>query len=366
MTHRQLAGAFDCYAGSVDRIAMQREKVAKTMARWRSPGLRKSFERWLEYLEVAYDDPSAEARELAKQELLEAASSTQSKVEAEAERRIETCKRVIKRMLRHQLSLAWGQFVDCVLTTKDNRETVRKVLARMTHRQLAGAFDCYAGSVDLIAMQREKVAKTMARWRTPGIQKAFDQWLSYMDMTMSEHAEAAKELARQELQSKLESGHTSAQQLEALRAKEANRRIQMSKRVIVRMLRQHLAMAWTGFQESLFTTKKNRETVRRVLGRMKHQKLSGAFQRYSESVKDHIRVKVICTRLLQRMKQATVFKMFRSWKDTASDEVRKKRVFERTVRVWRRASLSKAWHTWIANSLEHKRILKLAEKAAFE
>ena len=58
------------------------------------------------------------------------------KLQDEVNRRMETCKRVVKRMLHHQLVLAWDTFVDSVMTVKANRETVRRVLARMTHRQV--------------------------------------------------------------------------------------------------------------------------------------------------------------------------------------------------------------------------------------
>ena len=79
----------------------------------------------------------------------------QSMEEAEAERRIAMCKRVVQRMLRHQLLMAWNMFVDTLREMQHNRETVRRVLLRMQYRQLAGAFDCYAGAVDKLVAQRE-------------------------------------------------------------------------------------------------------------------------------------------------------------------------------------------------------------------
>jgi len=171
---------------------VQREKIAQTMARWKTPGLKKAYELWLDYLEVAYEDRSEEARELAKQELVDAALQTQSKAEAEAERRIEMCKRVVKRMLQHQLCIAWGQFVDCILTTIQNRETVGKVLARMTHRQLVVAFDCYAGAVGTLVVQREMIAQTMARWKTPVSKKVLEFWVEYVEISVYERNAVAQ------------------------------------------------------------------------------------------------------------------------------------------------------------------------------
>jgi hypothetical protein len=72
------------------------------------------------------------------------------------------CKRVVQRMLRHQLLKVWNMFLDTVREMQNNRETVRKVLSRIKHRQLAYAFDCYVGAVDTAVVLREKLAKTTA------------------------------------------------------------------------------------------------------------------------------------------------------------------------------------------------------------
>ena len=99
--------------------------------------VKKAFERWIAYLEEVLEERACEAQELARQQLEEAAKEKQTMAEAEAERRIEMCKRVVQRMLRHQLLMAWNMFVETVIETRHNRETVRKVLSRMQHRQLA-------------------------------------------------------------------------------------------------------------------------------------------------------------------------------------------------------------------------------------
>ena len=125
----------------------QRERVQQTMARWRTPGARKALDRWLDYLDLMHSEREEEAQQMVREELLrqqeelEAArtqdvSMVERKLQDEVNRRMETCKRVVKRMLHHQLVLAWDTFVDSVMTVKANRETVRRVLARMTHRQV--------------------------------------------------------------------------------------------------------------------------------------------------------------------------------------------------------------------------------------
>jgi hypothetical protein len=71
--HREVAQAFDCYARAVDTLVAQREKVAKTMGRWKSSGVKKAWERWEAYLKDVWQERAHEAQELAKQQLEEAA-----------------------------------------------------------------------------------------------------------------------------------------------------------------------------------------------------------------------------------------------------------------------------------------------------
>ena len=56
----------------------------------------------------------------------------------------------------HQhLLRAFNEFVECVVTARDNRETVKRVVLRMQHSKLAAAFDCLASAVSAVVEQRE-------------------------------------------------------------------------------------------------------------------------------------------------------------------------------------------------------------------
>ncbi len=57
--------------------------------------LSEAWQRWEAYMEDMLQERAQEAQELPKQQLEEAARATQSMAEAEAERRIDMCKRVI-------------------------------------------------------------------------------------------------------------------------------------------------------------------------------------------------------------------------------------------------------------------------------
>ena len=125
---------------------------------------------------IMHGEQLQEAQELAKQQMEEAVKEHRSMVEAAEERRCKMCKRVVQRMLRHQLLIAWNMFVDTVRLTQHNRSTVRKTLLRMTHGQLARVWDCFAGAVDTLVAQRERVSRTVGRWKSPAVKKDSARW----------------------------------------------------------------------------------------------------------------------------------------------------------------------------------------------
>ena len=56
---RQLAGAFDCYAGHVEAIREQRERVGRILSTWKNPGLKRSMEAWYEYMDIVNEERMA-------------------------------------------------------------------------------------------------------------------------------------------------------------------------------------------------------------------------------------------------------------------------------------------------------------------
>ena len=66
MQHRQLAGAFDCFAGAVETMVAQRDKIAKSVVKWRAPGVKRVVDRWLEYMDMMAQERAEEAKEIAR------------------------------------------------------------------------------------------------------------------------------------------------------------------------------------------------------------------------------------------------------------------------------------------------------------
>jgi hypothetical protein len=149
---------------------------------------------------IMHGEQSQEAQELAKQQMEEAVKAHRSMVQAAGERRGEMCKRVVQRMLKHQLLMAWNMFVDTVRQTQHNRSTVRKMLSRLTHLHLARVWNCFAGAVDILVAQRERVSRTVGRWKSPKVKKAWERWEAYLQDVWQERATKEKEVARQQLE----------------------------------------------------------------------------------------------------------------------------------------------------------------------
>jgi len=171
------------------------------------------MEAWTEYVEIVRGERAQEAQELARRSMKDMVYQQQEKAGLEAGRRIEMCKRMVARILKQQLALAWSTFVECVVEHRHNRETIRKVLSRMTRRTLAGAFDCYAGAVQTVLAQRKRVARTMARWKTPGLKRAMEAWTEYVEIVCGERAQEAQELARRSMKDMVDTRAQEAQEL---------------------------------------------------------------------------------------------------------------------------------------------------------
>jgi hypothetical protein len=314
-----------------------------------------------------------EAQELAKQRLDEAAREKQRMAEAE-ERRIEMCKRVVQRMLRHQLLMAWNMFVHSVKDTQRNHETIHKVLSRMTHRLLAGVFECYAGAVQALVAQRERVARKMARCKTLGLKRAMKAWTEYLQMSQGERAQETNSLAGQYLQDVVDSQREKA-------GWDAKRRVEMCKRVVARMLKKQLALAWAWFADCVQETVCVRQMMRVKQGRrqlllqnsierMRLKLESSALSRWSEAAYERTLLNAKRKKVAVRwMYQSAASNLFAWYEETAENKCRKsisldshkakcielsrqRVILEKLVSRISIRLIRKAWGMWVKCCLE--------------
>ena len=288
MQRKVLVQAWDMFRGTVQQM-MSRRRLIKKMGRWRNPHLQLYFEQWLDHV----DRCRLEATKKEKHYLVEALRNAQDvseqeerralQAKTEKTRRIEMCKRAVKKMLRHQLSMAWNEFVDCVLTTKENRETVRRVLARMQHRQLAGAFDCFAVGVSTTVRQRELCLRALNRLLRQLLATAWNSLLAFTDATKRNRATFS--------------------------------------RVIGRMQYLTLARAWDTFSATVLQIKANQDLVQRVLARWRTPRLLVIFSAWTQLLDaEKSRAKsesscrlYLCKKTIERMLRPVLQHSFYHW-----------------------------------------------------
>ena len=289
------------------------------------------------------------------------------------EHKAKICRRMIARMLKHQLSQAWSHFVACLDDIWHNRAVVKRVLAKMTHQKLAHAFQGFAEAVDRLHSGREQSMKILARWRTPELRRALDNWVEYVTICREEQSRASQEELKKKLKAAEDAERSTANELQealkmsALRceaSQERNRRLNICQRAVKRMLKQHLAKVWDALLSSVDQAKRNREKIRRVLIRMKCRDMSTGFYSFRESTSHLIRVKSIYSRVIARMRRNVVLKAWLRWTDMTVIAKNSRFVLQKSMKVWSRTNLAKSVSTWRESTREVLRMSHLRRKAA--
>ena len=309
MQHLTLSRAMQRYVSAISTILRGREHLLHVIARWKKPGLKRPWQTWCEMVQLQRHAREREAHEKAKSIMTETVAQHQVKVVAEKERYMSICKRVVLKMVRQNLAKCWQSFVRSVTVSKKNRAVLLRMVQRLQHRQLAAAFLCYAACIGAARWQRVKQANALANWKSPSLKRAWEAWGEYVGLVLEERAEQGRSMARRQMEqayasfeaeraawkeqaaSDLDKARSDAVRLlqqtsvavaEAQQARQS--RIQVCKQTVRRMLKQHLAMAWSHFVDSLERVGKTRATLRRVLARLTHARLAAAFACYAQHV----------------------------------------------------------------------------------
>lgn len=185
-----------------------RQTVEKAMGRWRTPALSRSFDLWMEFMDICRQETAAEAHQLAKEEMAAAAAAEreqeQMRTKREVERRLDMCRKTIARMQHIQAANCFDAFVERVQSKKELTARCKKVLQRMLHFQVAQAWDLLVQAVEQLRVQRTVISRTLSKWRAPLLALGFDGWADGVERLKVAAAEAAHEIAKQELRSQLD------------------------------------------------------------------------------------------------------------------------------------------------------------------
>ena len=94
---------------------------------------------------------------------------------------------------------------------------------------------------------------------------------------------------------------------------EAQRRIGMCKRVVARMLKQELALAWALFFDGFRTFQRKRIILLFVFGRIKKQSACSAFGRWCQIASKRRRLRLVVQRAIGRLHRMNYIKALSTW-----------------------------------------------------
>jgi len=252
----------------------------------------------------------AQAQQQGRHGIADAAAAANSKIAAEVGRRVELCQSLLKRMLKHQLSLAWNSFAHAASAARAQRETCGKVLARMQHRRAAMAFDTFVQHVHTLVDARAKLTRALMQWTEPGLTWAFDTWVLHVhdeqEAREAGRAEEVNEVLLNELLNSTKHAYYAVDQ-------EVSRRIQIAKRALSRILQQQLAASWNHFVAQVAEVKRRRRILRRVLARMTRRATLAAFTRLALHAEQRRDARARMRALVSRWRNSALYNGFHLW-----------------------------------------------------
>ena len=359
MLHSHLAAAFDAYVSRVQENQDRRARVTRVLRKMQNIRLARSFETyqivvservknrlainrvlqqmlcarrlrsfqvWIEYMEIRRAEINEEAHELAKRELAgeldQVKASSQDLLQREFDRRVEICKRTVSRMLAANLARAFESFEIRVAETRKNRRTCQRVIKRMMLRQMAGAFDLFHSAAIALREQKKHIAKAISRWENVGLKVSFAAWLEYKSGCELERKWSAYETVQQKLKGDFELQKTD---FEKQVEQEKERRKNICKSTVRRMLAGTLANAWDSYVKATQKRIDNRAIVLRVLQRVQHRQLASGFDQYTSAITNHKAQVASVARVISKMLHARLCWTFDAWHEfqlEAQDERR--------------------------------------------
>ena len=296
MQHMQLARAFDQYSDIVARILAGRATVTKVISRMRMAKLVFAFEYWLECVEQHRSEIQEEGRELVKEEIARELTAERDKIHSEinqhkeaaaraAQRRLEVCQTMVKRMLAAHLLAAFNSFAETVWERIHRRDLVNRVLRRIQHMQVAGAFDRYLGSVQTTLKSRDACSRVVKQVLHVRLGVSFARWLDHAKDFKIADAQEGLVLARQELADEITADRENMKlERDAIVQQEKGRRMETCRRVMRHIIKAQLFKAWGGYLQIVVLRKQRRELIYRVVQKIYHAALNAAFDGFDCAV----------------------------------------------------------------------------------
>lgn len=213
-------------------------------------------------------------------------------------------------MMHIQLATTFDSFRDRVYDVQDKREICKKMISRLLHSHLAAAFDGFLECVLQLKAHRQMVERAMSRWKNPVLPCFFEFWLEFVDYRRAEVSKESQRLAEEELGAEAEKQRDSQQRVIQ---KEVDRRLDMCRKTIARMMHIQLANAFDSFLQRVESKIERTATCHKVINRMMHGQLAQAFDRLAEATEQLKMQRVVISRTLSKWKTPLLEWGFRAW-----------------------------------------------------
>ena len=300
------ASALMHFQECVARGKEARKQLAAVIGCWRMQGLQKGFLRWMEHVGEQHDKRRVEKHMSERRELEGAHLAAQERNTAVELRLRHYANKAIMRMMLKRQSQAFRRFVDAARASMK----VRRVLLRILRRDQSVAFETYweavnrsqelwqacrklilhrhrsfmaaallnfASAVAAAKDERSRITQTIARWKSPEVAAFFAWWVVFVDHHREIRRKAQEESTRRYLlgeQQQLRDELTAVGDL--LR--------QRTRQTLLRIMKHHLATAFTELVIAVELSKRRRGKASAVLLRLMRMRLACSFRTLAQNV----------------------------------------------------------------------------------
>jgi hypothetical protein len=163
----------------------------------------------------------------------------------------------------------------------------------------------------------QTVEKALSRWRKPLLPPFFELWIEYVDDRRAENAKEAQRLAKESFK---EEATAELEQEQANVKKEVNRRLDMCKKTVARMMHIQLANAFDQFLERVLDKKEREATCKKVIQRMLHMQTARSFDRFAEAVEQLKIQRAVVSRTISKWRTPLKEFGFNGWLDGVAEQ----------------------------------------------
>ena len=281
MQHASLSRSFDCFWERVEEGKRAKKKLTKALSRWQRPALEFGWNGWLDYLAEESDARAKETRDVNARKMLDLEAAMCKLGTAGEDARIANIER------SRQAAEAQAQ---------KQMDTARRVVGRMMKVAMAQAFDVFVRRVEQSKHVRQQLTRVLVRWQRPALEFGWDCWSEGMVVEAEKRAKSS------------------------MVAAQAQKQLQIVRRVIARMYKAALSNGFDGWLSNVLKQRQGRESCWKVIHRMQHAALSRSFDCFWERVEEGKMAKQKLAKALSRWQRPALEFGWNRWLDYLAEE----------------------------------------------